>query len=278
MKDKIIKKVLNEKKTITSIFLIVPAICLLTIATFFIIMMFDKTFGQNIREVTEVFTIFGGIGVFGLALTFYLMKFTNKLNAIKIPKDELEKLYDEHIDDKIIGNVENTCEQVKSDYEDIKKNGLYRTIITIIIIAITGSIIFIEGINAFVGYLVGIICIVSIFNLISTLEIVLKSTDKLVEEFRENQILEIFSSKISNRNKEIIKEKKKAKTKRKNPVLFWGIEIILLLWCLAAFNGDVLSLVEEEGIYGIIALVIIFGLPAFFFVRNIYTRYVKQTK
>ena len=278
MKEKVIKKVLNEKKTITSIFLIVPSICLLAIGTFFIQMMFDTSFSDAIKQVEEVFISFGIIGVFGLGFTLYLMKFTNKLNVVKIPKEELEILYDQYIDDKVINNIESMAKQVKLGYEQSKKSVLYSIIGAIIVIAITGRIIFIEGINAFVGYLIGIVCMVSIIFLFAKIEIALKSIDRLVDEFREKQIIEIFSSKITNRNKEIIKENKNKEVKRKNPVVFWLIEIFLLIWCLAAFNKETLSLIETDGVYGFIAIIIIFGLPAFFFIRNIYKRYFTESK
>jgi len=278
MKEKVIKKVLNEKKTITSIFLVVPSICLLAIGTFFVMMIFDSTFSDKIKEVKEVFILFGSIGVLGLAITFYLMKFTNKLNAIKIPKEELETLYDQYIDDKIINNIESMAKQVKIGYEQSKKSILYSIIGAIIVIAITGRIIFIEGINEFVGYLIGTVCVVSIFFLFAKIEIALKSIERLVDEFKEKQIIEIFSSKITNRNKEVINENKNKDIKRKNPILFWFIESILLIWCLAAFNKETLSLIETDGVYGFVAIIVIFGLPAFFFIRNIYKRYFKESK
>lgn len=273
MKEKVIKKILNKKKPITSIFLIVTSFCLLVLGTFFLLMMFNTNFSNSIAEIKGVFISFVVIGLVGLIFTLYLMKFTNKLNIMKISKDELEILYDKYIDDNIINELENKSKLLKLEYQESKKTSCISLIITIVIIIITGGLIFVEGINESVRFLLEMVCIVSTFFLIAKIEIAFKSVENLVNKDKENMIIEKFLSHVDARNKQIIKENKSKNLKKKNSISFWFVEIFLLMLCLASLNEEVLSLIKTEGIYGIIAIVIIIGVPAFFFVRNIYKRY-----
>lgn len=277
MKDRVIKKVLNEKRPVVGIFLAVSSICLLVIPVFSILMMTDATFKENIDVIKETFLFFGCIGMFGLGITIYLMKFTNKLNVIKITKEELEMLYDQYIDDKRIKYIETQSLSARKQYERVKKSS-HAIIIPIIVILISIFIAFIFNWSEFIIWVFAISVMVSLIYLFYSIEIALKPIEKLIEEFKEKYIIDFFSSKIANRNKEIIKENKNKEVKRKNPILFWLIEIFLLIWCLAAFNKETLSLIETDGVYGFIAIIIIFGLPAFFFIRNIYKRYFKESK
>jgi len=285
MKEKVIKKILSEKKPVASIFLVVSSICLLVIPIFSIIMMTDSTFYENIDVIKEIFLLFGFIGCAGLGITFYLMKYTNKLNVVKIPKEELEILYDKCINEEAIKELEEISKQVEVDYEQAKKNSFINISISIIISALTAYLIFKFELLNFGGYLLGTICVVSIGAMLNQIEVSLKSMERLIEEFKEKAIIEALQNEIYDKNKQAIKESKQIEKenkekeiKRKNPILFWLIESILLIWCLAAFSSDVLSMIQTDGLYGFIGIVITFGIPAFFFVRNIYVRYFKKDK
>ena len=108
MKEKIIKKVLNKKKPLATIFALVPPLAMLLLIIYSSILILNNSSinANNIATFKQIMWIFSAISICWLIIAIYLIKFTNKLNVIKISKEDLEKLYDE-------------CDS-KTDFEDIK--------------------------------------------------------------------------------------------------------------------------------------------------------------
>lgn len=287
MREKSINVFFSKKKSISYI-LLCTAISLVVIAAWTIIGATTWSINISDRDLLyKLMSTFGIIGILGSSIILYFMKNTNKLNVIKMSKEELEKVYDELIDHKIIKRIQENAEEYEKEIEMSKKK-TYNAIVLIIInfISVYGTILFSIRKESSIGF--GFSYLVFLFTagaLWVKLREIFKTTEKLVEEFKVKSTTDILWPEVYNRNKEYIKElkikereDKDQKIARKNPILFWLIESILLIWCLAAFNSDILAMIQSDEIYGIIGIVVTFGIPAFFFIRNIYVRYFKQSK
>jgi len=281
MEEKIIKK--THKKA-SGIFLLLLLISILIIFSAIIIFMVYIDSDKKDNDTLTVSIVFGIIGILIFSGLYIAYKFFDKFRLYKFTLDELKHLYKLSINEDYISKLNALEEFMTEDYKfERSKNKVLSRIISIISLVISLAFTIVGFVlNQETMYTICLLLFITTIGYIEYYKVFKKKPTDL-KLFISNEKYQIISSdfliiaqhytekKREEENKNFNK-KQKNKIKKSSPILFWLVQVFLLIIAYIS----IYSAVVYVGIYYKIIYISFAIISLFLIIRNIYIKYHKS--